>query len=178
MKTHSFFVSHIAVVLCPWFIVEVSSCDRHFVGFFFLLFCPKKIFVKGLKFKEVQCFLKKKKIPIPCKIKIANQNLWSYHISASSWSPSPRFPPGASTPHCYLTCSPKGARSQQWVGVFWGLWRASGPLRGGGILLRPRASHTIGHQADSTLRSFSEVLGSRSEPIQQAITVCEGAIVT
>ena len=63
------------------------------MGVFFLLFSPKKIFVKGLKFKEVHCFLKRKEIPIPCKIKIANQNLWRYHISASSQSPTLDFLP-------------------------------------------------------------------------------------
>lgn len=111
-------------------------------------------------------------------MKIANQNLWSYHISASSRLPSLQFPPEASTLHCYVTCSPKGAPSQQWVGV---ASEASGGylvLRGGGILLRRQPSHTTGQQADCTLLSYSEVLGSRSEPIQQAIIVCERAIVT
>lgn len=158
MKTHSSFVSHIAVVLCPWFNVEVSSCDRHFVGDFFLLFPPKKIFVKGLKFKEIHCFLKRKKNPHS----LQNEDRKSKPLEIPYFCFQPvahaRFPPGAWAPHCYLTCPPKGAPSQRgWRvgrGCIRGLWRESGTPRGGDILLRPQPSHTLEEQTDSTFLSF------------------------
>lgn len=71
-----------------WEIWEVSDCGRHLVELFFFSFSPKKIFVKGLKFKEAECFLKGK-IPKPCKTKSINQNLCSSqpiaHTALSCW---------------------------------------------------------------------------------------------
>lgn len=103
--------------------VEVSSCDRHSVGLFFSsFFSLKKIFVKGLKFKEAQCVLQRK-IPVPCKMKIAHQNLWGRHISASVTNTA--FAPG-SAPRPLLACSPAGPPSG-------GEGFREGPARGSGV---------------------------------------------
>lgn len=109
--------------------------------------------MKGLKFNEVQYFLKRK-IPIPCKRKIANQNLWGYNISASSQLPTLHFLPGASVSDYHLTYPPTHAPRGVWKIVS----EASQGilvLRGsGGVFLRPQPSHTLGKQIDSTFLPF------------------------
>lgn len=160
MKIHSSFVSHIAVVLCPWFNVEVSSCDRHFVGDFFLLFSPKKIFVKGLKFKEIHCFLKRKKSPFLAKwrsqSKTSGDTIFllpaSRPRSVSSQSLGSSLLPNVSTQGCTQPAGVGGVGVGR--GCIRGLWRESGTPRGGGILLRRQPSHTLEEQTDSTFLSF------------------------
>lgn len=129
----------------------------------FLLFPPKKIFVKGLKFKKVQCFLKRK-ISTPCEMKIVDQNLWSYHISASSHLPTLHFPLGAPAPDHYLTCLPTCIHSGRLVLVSEAS-RGNLVLQGDqSILFRSQTDHTLGEQIDSTFLSLFEVLGSMSSP--------------
>lgn len=90
--------------------VEVSSCDGHSVGFFFLLISPKKIFVKGLKGSGV-LFEEKKKSPFLAKQRLQMKTSGATtfllpdvaYAAFSSWSLSPAHD---------VTCPPSSARSR------------------------------------------------------------------